>query len=146
MSPSVVKIAKPAGVPKPRIVPVITKPFNLALVGLPYLVLPAGTANTMSEPLLVAPSHIWSSLDERKDLFVSNGIHVSNNDELRSVGVIHDRNARNNEKGGLVMMTSASSRSCRTSSLWKSPSPSKDFHSTSRRSIRSSPVMSSVSV
>lgn len=40
-------------------------------------------------------------------------------------GSIHASNSRKREKGGLVMITSASSRSCRTSSLWKSPSPSK---------------------
>ena len=42
-----------------------------------------------------------------------------------SASRIHARNSRNREKGGFVMMMSASSRSLLTSSLLKSPSPSR---------------------
>jgi len=51
-------------------------------------------------------------------------------------------NGRNSEKGGLVTMMSASSRSLRISLLRKSPSPSRYCHCKSSMLIRLSPVTS----
>jgi hypothetical protein len=62
-------------------------------------------------------------LNQRKNFFVSNGIHIANNHKLLFSSIIHAKNSRNSEKGGLVMMMSASSRNFFISALLKSPSP-----------------------
>ena len=63
-----------------------------------------------------------------------------------SASIIHARNSRNRENGGLVTTISASSRSFRTSLLLKSPSHSRYSHSKSSKFIFPSPVLSFVRV